>query len=548
MSTQIQTSPAHGALPPKVSGGIPWVGHMVPFVKNPYRFVQRAADEAGEIAAFKMLGQKIILLTGDEASELFYRSTDEQLDQSAAYKLMTPIFGEGLVFDAPLQRKDEQLRALMPSLRVDAMREHSHKIVQEVEGLIADWGEHGEIELVGFMKQLTINTASHCLLGREFRYELSAEFADIYHDLEQGVNPLAYHFPYLPIPKFKRRDAARKRLQELVDNIIKKREAQQEKPSDMFQSLIDMRYADGTKLDANEITGMLIGAIFAGHHTSSGTAAWMLLELLRNPAHLQRTKAELDELLGAKGDVTFQSLREMPELENVLKEVLRLHPPLIILMRKVSQDLQFKQYRIKAGDMVWASPPVTHRLSKLFTNPQAFDPDRFLPERREDKNLMAYQPFGGGKHKCSGNAFAMFQIKAIFAVLLRRYEFELVDPPESYQDNYSDMIVQPKTPCKVRYRRRGANTFASEYGKATPAPAAASGCPMHAKPKAVTVAVDRVLCQGHAVCMGESPAHFQVGNDGVLNIIKDAVTAEEMEAVEKAVKFCPNQALKLVQP
>jgi len=547
MSAQLQPAPNANAVPPTVSGGIPWVGHMLPFIKNPYRFVQRAADEAGEIASFQMFGQKIILLTGDEASELFYRSSDEQLDQSAAYKLMTPIFGEGLVFDAPLKRKDEQLRALMPSLRVDAMREHSHKIVQEVEDLIAGWGEHGEIELVDFMKQLTINTASHCLLGREFRYELSTEFAHIYHDLEQGVSPLAFHFPYLPIPKFKRRDAARKRLQELVGEIIRKREAQTDKPSDMFQSLIDMRYADGTKLDANEITGMLIGAIFAGHHTSSGTAAWMLLELLRNPAHLQRTKAELDALLGAKGDVRFQSLREMPALENVLKEVLRLHPPLIILMRKVSQDLQFKQYTIKAGDMVWASPPVTHRISKLFSNPQTFDPDRFAPERREDKNLMAYQPFGGGKHKCSGNAFAMFQIKAIFAVLLRRYEFELVDAPESYEDNYSDMIVQPKTPCKVRYRRRSAATFTSEYGKAA-SPETESGCPMHAKPKTVTVAVDRVLCQGHAVCMGESPAHFSVGNDSVLTIVKETVAPGEMEAVEKAVQFCPNQALKLVRP
>lgn len=548
MSAQIQNPPTTNAVPPTVSGGIPWIGHMLPFVKNPYRFVQRAADEVGEIATFTMFGQKILLLTGDEASELFYRSTDEQLDQSAAYKLMTPIFGEGLVFDAPLQRKDEQLRALMPSLRVDAMREHSHKIVQEVEGLIAGWGEHGEIELVEFMKQLTINTASHCLLGREFRYELSAEFAGIYHDLEQGVHPLAYHFPNLPIPKFKRRDAARKRLQQLVGDIIRKREAQTEKPSDMFQSLIDMRYADGTKLDANEITGMLIGAIFAGHHTSSGTAAWVLLELLRNPVHLERTKTELDALLGAKGDVTFQSLREMPALENVLKEVLRLHPPLIILMRKVAQDLQFKQYRIKAGDMVWASPPVTHRMSKLFKNPQAFDPDRFLPERREDKNLMAYQPFGGGKHKCSGNAFAMFQIKAIFAVLLRRYEFELVAAPDSYQDDYKEMIVQPQSPCRVRYKRRSAESFASEYGKAAPASAAASGCPMHAKPKPVTVEVDRGLCQGHAVCMGESPAHFQVGNDSVLKIVKDTVSAEELAAVEKAVQFCPNQALKLLRP
>lgn len=559
--------------PPAMKGGLPWVGHMIPFATNPYHFVKRVSDEVGELASFRMLGQKIILLTGDEASELFYRSTDEQLDQSAAYKLMTPIFGEGLVFDAPLERKDEQLKALMPSLRMEAMRDHSHKIVQEVEDIIAGWGESGEIELVEFMKQLTINTASHCLLGREFRYELSEEFTHIYHDLEQGVSPLAYHFPYLPIPKFIRRDRARTRLQALVGGIVKKRESQTEKPSDMFQSLIDMRYEDGTPLTENEITGMLIGAIFAGHHTSSGTAAWVLLELLKHPQVLRETRRELDDLLGEKGEVTFQSLREVPNLENVLKEVLRLHPPLIILMRKVSQDLQFKHYRIKAGDMIWACPPVTHRMSRLFPNPEAFDPDRYGPDRREDKNLMAYQPFGGGKHKCSGNFFAQFQIKAIFAVLLRRYDFELVDTPDSYVDNYKEMIVQPRSPCRVRYRRRHADSFASQYGKSVAAPpptpspvygggcgrgqdepAVAEGCPFHAQQPAAAakvetwrVTVDRQLCQGHAMCMGESPVHFKVGTDSVLHVLKETVTPDELAKVRSAVKHCPTHALRLVR-
>lgn len=559
MDMQVSDQHTEGGRIPAVKGGLPWLGHMVPFALNPYRFVSRAASEAGEIAAFKLLGQKIVLLTGDEASELFYRSSDEQLDQSAAYKLMTPIFGEGLIFDAPIKRKNEQLKMLMPSLRVDAMHNHSYKVVQEVEDIISEWGDSGEIDLVAFMKQLTINTASHCLLGKEFRYELNEQFAEIYHDLEQGVDPLAYHFPHLPMPKFKRRDRAREKLQRLVGEIVRKRKAQTEKPSDMFQSLIDMRYKDGSKLDENEITGMLIGAIFAGHHTSSGTAAWVLLELLKHPPLMSRTRQELDELLGGQGDVTFQNLREMPELENVLKEVLRLHPPLIILMRQVAQDLHFKGYTIKAGDMVWACPPVTHRMSKLFSNPEVFDPDRFSAERREDKNLMAYQPFGGGKHKCSGNAFAMFQIKAIFAILLRRYEFELVDAPETYVDNYSEMIVQPKTPCRIRYRRRDPATFTSRYGTAgAPEGAAgAGGCPFHAqqgeqpaaqpKKKTERVAVDRGLCQGHAVCMGEAPSHFHVGEDGVLQIRKEEVTPEERASVEEAIEYCPTQALHLIE-
>lgn len=382
-----------GQPPPMLSGGLPLVGHMVEFALNPYGFMKRAHDDGGDVAAFKMLKQNIVLLTGAEASNAFYRAPDEQLDQSAAYKLMTPIFGEGIVFDAPIERKNEQLRMLMPSLRVDAMRTHSGKIVQEVEEMIATWGDIGEIDLVECMKLLTINTASHCLLGKEFRYEVSDEFAKIYHDLEKGVSPIAYHYPNLPLPAFKKRDKARVRLQELVSQIVKKRKQQtkqEEKSDDMFQTLIDATYKDGVKLTDNEITGMLLGAIFAGHHTSSGTAAWVLLELLKQPKLLQEVKAEVDSVIGNEG-VTFESLREVPKLENVLKEVLRLHPPLIVLMRQVDEDLNVGKYTIKKGDMVWASPPVTQRIEELFPNAEKFDPQRYDKARAEDKNLDAYQ-------------------------------------------------------------------------------------------------------------------------------------------------------------
>ena len=544
-----------GHQPPALKGGLPLLGHMIPFARNPFEFMKKTADQLGEIARFKIFNQTMILLTGDEASELFYRSSDEQLDQSAAYKLMTPIFGEGIVFDAPNERKNQQLKMLMPALRAEAMREHSSKIVQEVEDMTSRWGDAGEIELVSAMKQLTINTASHCLLGKEFRYELTHEFAEIYHDLEKGVNALAYSFPYLPIPSFRKRDKARTRLQSLVKNIIQKREHQTEKPTDMFQMLIDTHYDDGSKLSENEITGMLIGAIFAGHHTSSGTAAWVLLELLKHPEHLNNVTQELDQLLGPDGAVTFQSLREVPHLENVLKEVLRLHPPLIVLMRQVAEDLQFKQYTIKKGDMVWASPPVTHRLSKHFANPSAFDPSRYNADRAEDKNLMAYQPFGGGKHKCSGNAFAMFQIKAIFSVLLRQYDFELVDSADTYVDDYREMIVQPKSPCRIRYRRKeNISPTVLTHLNSNGCPFTGNSHPVEAVPaslqesRPISITIDRQLCQGHGMCMGEAPEIFRIEKNGDLTLLKSEIDNDQLKCALSAEKHCPNQAIKVNWP
>ena len=118
-----------GKEPPGMRGGLPLLGHIIPFARNPFLFMKRVSDTLGEIAQFRIFNQRMILLTGDDAGKLFYRSSDEQLDQSAAYKLMTPIFGEGIVFDAPIDRKNQQLRMLMPALRGEAMRNHADKIL-----------------------------------------------------------------------------------------------------------------------------------------------------------------------------------------------------------------------------------------------------------------------------------------------------------------------------------------------------------------------------------------------------------------------------------
>ncbi|MGJ0484188.1 MAG: cytochrome P450 [Methylomicrobium sp.] len=525
--------------PPKMPGALPFLGHMLAFGKNPFTYMMTLRKTLGEIGEFRMFHQKMVLMTGPDANEAFFRAPDAQLDQSQAYKIMTPIFGKGVVFDAPPHKKDQQLKMLMPVLRDKPMRGYAQVIVREVEQMIADWGDTGEIDLLEFMKELTIYTSSHCLLGDEFRYELNEEFAKIYHDLEKGVNPLAFVFPYLPLPVFRRRDKARARLQELVTGIIAKRAQKPDKSEDAFQMLIDASYDDGSRLSAHEITGMLIGTIFAGHHTTAGTAAWTLLELARRPEQLRRVLHELDTHFGAEGEVTFQSLREIPVLENVIKEVLRLHPPLIFLIRKVMQDFQFKDYTVKAGKYVCTSPRVSHRIADIFPDPEKFDPDRYSEARQEDARPFSWIAFGGGKHKCTGNAFAMLQLKAIFSILLRRYTFELVDDKDTYQDDFTQMVVQPVSPCRVRYiKRRDMKEAAAESVRHTAPEGAHAGSGFQVK-------IDRELCQGHATCMTEAPELFHVDNAGNVTVLQAYPPLDLLTQARQAEKYCPTKAIKI---
>ncbi len=525
--------------PPKMPGALPLLGHMLAFGKNPFDYMMQLRNTLGEIGEFRMFHQKMVLMTGPEANEAFFRAPDAQLDQSQAYKIMTPIFGKGVVFDAPPHKKDQQLKMLMPVLRDKPMRGYAQVIVQEVEEMIADWGDSGEIDLLEFMKELTIYTSSHCLLGDEFRYELNDEFAKIYHDLEKGVNPLAFVFPYLPLPVFRRRDKARVKLQALVTGIIAKRAQKTEKSEDAFQLLIDASYDDGSRLSAHEITGMLIGTIFAGHHTTAGTAAWTLLELAKRPDHLKRVLKELDQHFGVDGEVTFQSLREIPILENVVKEVLRLHPPLIFLIRKVMKDFHFKGYTVKAGKYVCASPRVSHRIAEIFPEPEKFDPDRYLEGRQEDAQPFSWIAFGGGKHKCTGNAFAMLQLKAIFSILLRRYTFELIDEKDYYQDDFTQMVVQPLSPCKVRYIKRTDIKKTSTDTTQNIAKTGSSSTP------SFQIHLDRGLCQGHATCMTEAPELFHVDEAGNVTLLQEQPSLDLLTKAQQAEKYCPSKALKI---
>ncbi len=443
--------------PPRVSGGGGETGHLEELRVDPIALLERVRSECGDVGVFRLAGRDVVLLSGAEANELFFRSPEEVLDQAEAYPFMTPIFGEGVVFDAPPERRREMLHN--QALRDKFMRGHAATIAAEVEAMVATWDDEGEIDLLDWFAELTIYTSSACLIGKRFRAELDKRFAELYHDLERGTDAIAYVDPYAPIESFERRDAARASLVELVEGIMQRRASAPPVPddeADLLDVLMSITEADGSpRFPADVVTGMFISMMFAGHHTTSGTAAWTLIELLRHPEEMALVDDELAQLYAGGAEVSYQALREMPRVEAALKEALRLHPPLILLLRVAKEDLECEGFLIRSGQMVGASPAVSNRISEDFVDADAFVPERYLAPRAEDQaNPWTWIPFGAGRHRCVGAAFAMMQLKAIFSVLLLDWEFELAQPPDSYRNDHSKMVVQLSQPCVVRYRRR----------------------------------------------------------------------------------------------
>ena len=443
---------------PQLSGGGQRFGHLQALRHDPIALFRRLREECGPLGRFRMLDRDVVFFSGAEAQEVFFRQPDEVFDPvPTSNELMRPIFGEGVVYDAPPEKRRQMMRT--PALRDKNLRGSAEIIAAETErmcdSLVATLGDEGEIDLLDFTAELMIYTSSSCLIGRPFREALTPEFGRKYFELELGTDGIGYLDASVDIAAFRRRDAARARLVELVSGVIEERRAMAEAPKDLLGVLLSLKQDDGTpRYTPSVITGILISTMFAGHHTSAGTAAWTLVEMLRAPVYLKRVQEELASLYAGGADVSYQALREIPQLENAVKEALRLHPPLIWLPRTALQDFELDGHRVPAGTIVAMSTALSHLDPSCFSEPERFDPDRFAPPREEDEaHPWAYVPFGGGRHRCLGSNFALMQQKAVFSILLRRFDFELVDTPASYVDDYTAMVVRPKQPFLVRYRR-----------------------------------------------------------------------------------------------
>lgn len=447
--------------PKRVSGGDGEHGHLHELASDPIGLFWRVREECGDVGQFQLADREVVLVTGAAANEEFFRAPDEVLDQAAAYPFMTPIFGEGVVFDTSPERRSEMLHN--QALKGPHMKQHAVTIPEEVEHIIADWGDEGEVDLLEFFAELTLYTSSACLIGRKFRESLTGHIAHLYHELERGTDPIAYVDAHADIESFHRRDAARAELVEFIRDVMEERIANppaDREDRDLLDVLVSLTNDDGSAMfSPDTVTGIFISMMFAGHHTTSGTAAWTIIELLRNPAQMAHVVEELDTIYADTGEgrpeYSFAAMRQIPKLEAALKETLRLHPPLIILMRVVQEDFQIEDCVVKAGQSIAVSPAISNRLPEDFPDADAFDPDRYVKPRQEDMaNRWTWIPFGAGRHRCVGAQFAIMQLKAIFSVLLQNYEFELAQPADSYRNDHSKMVVQLAQPCRVRYRKR----------------------------------------------------------------------------------------------
>ena len=224
----------------------------------------------------------------------------------------------------------------------------------------------------------------------------------------------------IPGLEFDRGLRGREFMMDLFGSMIPQRRAGD--AADMFSRLCRAESEQGECFGDDEIVDHLIFLMMAAHDTTTSSLSSLLYELGRSPAWQERVREECAGL-DAPG---FDDLLRLEVADRVVKETLRLHPPLSTIPRIATRECTFDGLRIPGGAMVAVYPLHTHYMEEWWTAPTSFDPDRFAPGRAEqDRHPYLFVPFGGGAHMCIGYRFAELQIKAILCALVRRYRWSL---------------------------------------------------------------------------------------------------------------------------
>jgi sterol 14-demethylase len=302
--------------------------------------------------------------------------------------------------------------------------------------------------------------SSRCLLGKEVREKMFGEVYMLFRELYNGMHLTSVLFPYAPSPVNRRRDRARTKLSKILIDIVRSRKAASDQVErDVLQNLIDSKYKDGRSTTEEEVTGLIIMLLFGGNHTSSVTSTWTGAYLLSHESCLTAVVEEQKKIIRKYGNhIDYNVLQEMNTLHCCIKETLRMHPVQPINLRKVHKNFTVQtregnEYEIPRGHTIASPVLYNNSLPHIYKDPDAYDPDRFSLGREEDRvgGTFSYTSFGGGRHRCVGEAYAYMQIKVIWSHLLRNFELKLVTPfPKT---NWSKLVPEPKGKVMVSFKR-----------------------------------------------------------------------------------------------
>jgi cytochrome P450 len=410
----------------------PIIGHLRHIRRESFEFYLRVFRDYGDVVRMLFGRTPMYLLAHPDHVKYVLQENPKNFEKrSPGYTKMRTLFGNGLVTsDGEEWRK--QRRIAQPAFHRERINVLGEVMTRATADMLEAWSkrEGTIIDVSPEMMRVTQRIVAETLLGTEAPADADAVGDAVAWCLEDLVrrqtSPIDLPLN-VPTPKNRRFLAQMKLVEDVVYRAIRERRAAKGERRDLLGMIMDARDDEGggEGLDDRELRDQIFTIFVAGHETTANGLVWTLYLLSLYPAWRRAAREEVRSVLAGRTP-TMADVPKLPLLDRILKESMRLKPPITRVGRRIASDVTIGGYRMLAGEYLVIAPYVTHRHPEFWPNPEAFDPDRFLPEREAERPRYAYFPFLGGPRQCIGNVFATVEAILILAMILGRYDLDLV--------------------------------------------------------------------------------------------------------------------------
>jgi cytochrome P450 len=409
---------------PMAPGALPVLGHIGPLLRDPGAFLT-GLPAHGELVRIR-LGPAAVIMVCDAEMTRQVLLDDRTFDRGGPFfDTAREVISDGLA--TCTYHKHRRLRRLVqPAFHHARLPEYARVMVAQIAAGTEAWHDGQILDVLSE----TENFAARILAANLFSDKLaSSEVRQITRDINtiiKGMYRRMLMSPLigLPTPGNVRYNHALTRVRDVTGRVVAGRRAGGADSGDLVSALLaahDPEDAD-RGLSDDEIHDQVTTFLLAGTETTAALVAWALHLVATHPDIEERLHAELDTMLGGDA-VTYDDLPRLELTGRIITETLRLYPQTWVLTRTVTRDARLANHAIPAGTTLAVSPYLLHRQG-VFDRPDAFDPDRWLPERAATAPRNAYMPFGAGARQCIGNDYGRVQGALALAAIAARWRLQ----------------------------------------------------------------------------------------------------------------------------
>jgi len=450
------------ALPP--GPRLPVLAQTLLWAFAPTWLLDRCAREVGEAftLTFWPSGIRFAMLSDPQAIKTVFTAPAEVAPSGARMSPIAPVLGASSVLILTGPEHMRQRKLLLPPFHGERMLEYEQTMAEATRANMATWPLGRAMRLQRHTRLITLEVILRAVFGVESERmgPLKAAITDLFEPPQLPTILRAL----LRGPHDGRPGGAIGRGLDHLDVLLYEEIARRRAASDVAERadilslLLGARDEDGQAMTDEELRDELVTLLLAGHETTSTSVAWAVERLARHPQKLARLVAEID---AGEGD---------EYLTAVVHETLRVRPVVPIVVRVLTQELEVGGHKLPAGTRVVPCIYLTNRNPRVYDEPHAFRPERFLgDEGGQAVNTFAWIPFGGGIRRCIGASFALLEMKVLLRTMLAELEPRPADgrrlrlgawSPRGERIRRRAVTLVPAQGASVVWQRRGSSRSA----------------------------------------------------------------------------------------